>query len=166
MFKKQITWTLTSILALAIVIGGGIYARDSRLRASDENVYAKSQQGDTPEEVTEGEATRVQAIIIEEESSDKNMKEESEESEEIRIERSVVVTSNMEGIEEAEAGTEVVLSTELLGFEDCEVTFLWQYSEDGASWMDIDGAEYQTYSFELDEVNAQYYWRVVVTTAG
>lgn len=157
MFKKRITWILAAALALVVVIGGGVYSRDARLKASDENVYENTQEPEESEEVTEGTASRVQAIILTEEESD------SETSEEITVEKKVIVTSNMDGVEEAEEGTEVILSAELQGFEDDEVSFRWQYSEDGNEWMDIEGAESQSYSFALDEVNAQYFWRGVVT---
>lgn len=164
MFKKQITWILAAVLALAVVIGGGLYARDSKLRASDENVYTQNQETKDGDMVQEGEASRVQAIILTEDNSDEDTAANEEASEEIKEEKKVVVSSNMDGIEEAEAGTEVVLSTELQGFGDAEVTFRWQYSVDGSDWMDIEGANADSYSFELTEETVQYYWRVIVST--
>lgn len=163
MFKKQITWMLAAVLALVVVIGGSLYARDSKLRASDENVYTQNQETKEGEMVQEGEASRVQAIILtDEDSSEAAAKEET--AEEIKEEKKVVVSSNMDGMEEAEAGTEVILSTELQGFGDAEVTFRWQYSVDGSDWMDIEGANADSYSFELTEETVQYYWRVIVAT--
>ncbi len=165
MFKKRITWVIASVLALALVVGVGIYSRDAKLRASDENVYAAS-HADDDSKVSEGEASRVQAIIISAEDSGKTMtskEESSEETAEAKVEKKVSVTSNMEGVDEAEEGTEVVLNTILEGFENTQIDFQWQYSEDGSSWIDIEGADAESYSFELSEVNAAYYWRVVVT---
>ena len=38
-----------------------------------------------------------------------------------------------------------------------------QYSLDGEQFEDVEGANEMRYAVKLDKINAQYYWRVVVS---
>jgi len=63
-------------------------------------------------------------------------------------------------IEELEYGQPVELECIVDGIDDPDVV-QWQYKDDESDWIDIDCHEL-VYSFILDEVNSQYYYRVVV----
>lgn len=39
----------------------------------------------------------------------------------------------------------------------------WQYSLDGEHFEDVEGANEMRYAVKLDKINAQYYWRFVVS---
>ncbi len=58
-------------------------------------------------------------------------------------------------------GTVIHLSSELIGFENKVYTLQWQYSPDGVNWTDEPGANEDTYTYVLDEQNANYYWRII-----
>ena len=46
---------------------------------------------------------------------------------------------------------------------DAAWSIRWQYSTDGEHFEDIEGANETHYAVTLDSINAQYYWRFVVT---
>jgi hypothetical protein len=48
------------------------------------------------------------------------------------------------------------------GFGDVELTYQWQYSTDGENWTDIEGETKKTYSYIIDETNANNIYRVLV----
>ena len=60
-------------------------------------------------------------------------------------------------------GDEVELVAILVDFlpEDT-YTFVWQESEDGIEWHDIENATHQTYTFIITTENASHLWRVQV----
>ena len=59
-------------------------------------------------------------------------------------------------------GAKITLTAELSGFEGREYTLQWQYSEGNSeNWIDIPGANTDTYIFTLDEINTNYNWRCV-----
>lgn len=59
-------------------------------------------------------------------------------------------------------GARITLTAELTGFEGREYTLQWQYAVgDSDNWIDIAGANNDTYIFTLDEINTHYNWRCV-----
>lgn len=172
--QRKLTVIVASLAALAIVIGVGLYARDAKLMASDENVYAaESQQEEESsaaeivviesgeaEETAEEAAESEEEILLEETETAEEAEESSEEVEE-EVEKTVVLTSNVDDVEEVEEGTEVVLSAELTGFDE-NATLQWQYSEDGETWIDVEGAVEASVSFTMTQENENHLWRVVV----
>ncbi len=65
---------------------------------------------------------------------------------------------------ERKEGSEIRLFTESIGEEEAEgCAFQWQYSLDGEEWLDVEGATEKDYTFQLDETNGRYYWRLIVT---
>ena len=63
----------------------------------------------------------------------------------------------------AVAGTKVVLTATLTGFDNMEYTLQWQYTTDHQNWIDQEGANDLTYTYTLNDETAQYTWRVVVS---
>ena len=49
------------------------------------------------------------------------------------------------------------------GAEPADLIFQWQFSRDGESWEDIDGANGQSYDVAMTAANADCYWRVTVS---
>ena len=46
---------------------------------------------------------------------------------------------------------------------DAKWSIRWQYSQDGEHFEDVEGANEMRYAVKLDKINAQYYWRFVVS---
>ena len=46
---------------------------------------------------------------------------------------------------------------------DAKWSLRWQYSLDGEHFEDVEGANEMRYAVKLDKINAQYYWRFVVS---
>ena len=59
-------------------------------------------------------------------------------------------------------GTEITLIAVPAGFGDVELTYQWQYTTDGENWTNIEGANNKFYTYELDETNVEYEYRVKV----
>ena len=77
--------------------------------------------------------------------------------------RSVEISTEFVGGSFAGFGTEVKLTANLFGYEEVTPFFQWQYSSDnGGSWTNVEGANEQTYTFEITEENYTYSWRVEV----
>ena len=86
--------------------------------------------------------------------------------EEEEIIRTVNVSSNVASDAPVYAGTEIVLSAKLTGFENVAYTLQWQYTPDGGETIcDVPGANDAQYAFIIDDSNAHYLWRVSVTIA-
>ena len=84
--------------------------------------------------------------------------------EEEEIIRTIKVSSSVDGLEAVYAGTEVVLTATLTGFDGETVTYQWQTTPDGgATILDIEGATNASYAFVVDDTNANHLWRVKVT---
>lgn len=92
---------------------------------------------------------------------------ESATPEEEEIIRTVSIGSNVAEGDAVYAGTEIVLTARLNGFENLEYTLQWQYTpDDGENVYDVAGANGTQYAFIIDESNAHYLWRVSVVLAG
>ena len=86
--------------------------------------------------------------------------------EEEEIIRSIKLSSNVDGMEAVYAGTTIVMTAQLVGFENDQYSIQWKYSADnGATMVDIEGATGLQYSFVIDDSNAHYIWSIVITIA-
>ena len=60
-------------------------------------------------------------------------------------------------------GKEITLTAVVSGNEDTDYTLQWWYSIDLQSWTKEPGATGETFTYVLDETNAEYTWKVVVS---
>ena len=78
--------------------------------------------------------------------------------------RAIFVTSNTANMITLKEGMTVILSAQLIGFENDEYTLQWQYSPDGGvTAIDIAGANGLQYGYFLNRDNMNYLYRVVVS---
>ena len=63
-------------------------------------------------------------------------------------------------------GSVAHFETILNGYEDLEYTLQWQYSEDGETWEDLEGATDVKLDQEITLENYEYFWRVAVNVTG
>lgn len=78
-------------------------------------------------------------------------------------ELTLLVSSNLAGMQTVSVGTEMVLTLTVEGAGDHPYTIQWQQSVDGgATWTDVPGANGHEYSIILDETHSGMYWRVNV----
>jgi hypothetical protein len=78
----------------------------------------------------------------------------------------VILHSNLEGLTEVEAGTEVVLTAEPVGFTGLKYTIEWEYEKPDGTFVKIEGADSLIYKFRIDSENAQYVYHVILTPTG
>ena len=90
-----------------------------------------------------------------------------EEEEEKLPARSLEITSTLSGMLSVPIGTPVVMTAELINFREDDIcTYQWQYlDEETDTYIDIDGANELTYSYEITRENFFYTWRLVVLIA-
>jgi len=69
-----------------------------------------------------------------------------------------VFTSHDENIEE---GTPIRVWAEFVGFSAEEATLQWQYSADGAQWIEVPGATGMEHVFEATSASVNYSWRLL-----
>lgn len=74
--------------------------------------------------------------------------------------KSVTITSSWPKDKPAFAGTMITLTAHPEGFENVEYTLQWQRSKDQINWIDVPGENGNTFTYELTEDNAKYFWRV------
>ena len=75
--------------------------------------------------------------------------------------KTIKLTSDWPEGEPAYEGTIITMTAELNGFDGVDYTLQWQHSVDLEEWTVEPGATGTTFSFELNETNVQYTWRVV-----
>lgn len=63
-------------------------------------------------------------------------------------------------------GDMITVSATLIGYEPYEVELQWQYSVDGNEWIDVDGGNELSHSFEATSESVNYGWRLAVTVVG
>lgn len=84
--------------------------------------------------------------------------------EEEEIIRTIKVSSNIDGQSVVYAGTEIILTAALTGFEDDEYTVQWQYSPDGGtSIYDVEGGNELQHAFIINDENADWLWKICIT---
>jgi hypothetical protein len=59
-------------------------------------------------------------------------------------------------------GEEVTLIAVLMDFPPADYNFIWEFSENGKDWSEIENENEQTYTFILNKCNSAYHWRVTV----
>ena len=79
--------------------------------------------------------------------------------------RRVKLVSTLDGLKEVEAGTEIVMTAELIGFTEDEIAAVtWQYRPAGENdFHDIPDAHGLTWSYEISAANIHYEWRILLT---
>ncbi|MEG0050426.1 MAG: hypothetical protein RR865_14825, partial [Clostridia bacterium] len=75
--------------------------------------------------------------------------------------RSIEITASWKN-EQLILGDHVTLTATLHGYESVE-SLQWQMSSDNINWSDVDGANEESYSYQLNEENCTNYWRISVT---
>jgi hypothetical protein len=78
------------------------------------------------------------------------------------VEKKVTITSNWPAGKLGYVGTMITLTSHLTGFKDGTYSLQWQYSTDGETWIDQEGATEESLTYELNETTTHYTWRVVV----
>lgn len=63
-------------------------------------------------------------------------------------------------------GDVMTLRATLIGFDNIDYAFQWQFSTDDTTWTDVSGATGDTLVVQLDESNAGCYWRVSAEVFG
>lgn len=63
-------------------------------------------------------------------------------------------------------GDIISLWGELVGFDGMDVALQWQYSADGATWVNVPGAEGINHSFAATIETVNYAWRLAATVVG
>lgn len=77
--------------------------------------------------------------------------------------KDIVLTSSVEGLTSVPAGTEVTLTAHVTGYDLSNYRLQWQYSPDGGATVhDVADATGLEMTFTLDEVNKDYFWRILV----
>lgn len=114
----------------------------------------------------EGEEPGFYAVTVAQEEEDGSNYRISVNTGSLVIERlRVKIRSSLEGVTEAVAGTEVVLTAEMEGIDTERFNIQWQMGDtkDESSMKDIAGANEPVYSYILDENTAGKYFRVLVS---
>ena len=102
-----------------------------------------------------------------EEPAEEPAPEEPEEAEPIQeaSERQIIIHSTLEGVEAVDEGTEVALTSELIGFEGLNYTLQWYYRpDDRGDYIPIPGATGSTYTYPATEetLRCTYYLGVAI----
>lgn len=134
--SRKIEIAIATVLALALAVIVSVKLTGNILKATEDDAVTY----DTQETITS-----VTELTVEE----------------TEVEKAVVVTTSLDGVENIELGMQVTLYANLYGYDDAEYTVTWQYSADGANWETIEGLNALTYTFTLDESNYMYVWRAV-----
>ena len=100
---------------------------------------------------------------VEKETDTQENTEQGETEEPLR--RSVILSSNLDGLKVIDEGTIITITATLNGFhEDDQYEINWAYSSDnGESFQIIEGANELTYSYPIDEENAHNIWRIIIS---
>ena len=89
---------------------------------------------------------------------------EEEEEEELPA-RYIEITSTISNYKSIAFGTNIIMNAELFNFKDEDICeFQWKYYDYASdTYVDIEGANEQTYTYSITMDNYYYKWRVVVT---
>ena len=80
------------------------------------------------------------------------------------IARSVTVVSSAKDVIDMKFGANIIMTAELHDFKETDVyEFQWYYSEDGKTFIPIEGANGATYEYVIDRSNCFNIWRIEVT---
>ena len=76
----------------------------------------------------------------------------------------VSIQASIAGVEQIEAGTEVILTADVSGHAPDLYTVQWQYSNDnGQTVFDAEDGNALEYRYVITEENKDYIWRVKIT---
>ena len=145
--KGKNTVKIALIVLVAVIVVGFALAKSSTLKATD---TGDAHYGDEVEttDATQSTGTGTTEYV---------------EIPAPTVARSVEIYSEFVGGTFTGFGTQVVMTAVLTGYEDASPAFQWQYTADnGATWNNVEGANGQTYTFEITEENYTYSWRVEV----
>ena len=99
----------------------------------------------------------------EEEQEADTEKGQKKEEEPKPVERQVRIFTSRKDI--VTAGEMIVLTSELIGFDNVVVNYQWQVDRgDGAGWVNVDGATRGKHTFIANKETIMYSWRLIVTT--
>lgn len=94
------------------------------------------------------------------------MPAEEEVVEEEKEEGTVRITANVDASNPITKGTKITLTAVTEGFGDREIShYQWLRTKDGTNWEIIEGANSSKYTFEMNEDNTGYQWKVRVNVA-
>ncbi len=92
--------------------------------------------------------------------------EEEDVEEEEKEEGTVRITANVDASNPITKGTKITLTAVTEGFGDREIShYQWLRTKDGTNWEIIEGANSSKYTFEMNEDNTGYQWKVRVNVA-
>lgn len=89
--------------------------------------------------------------------------EEAEEEIEKKTVGTVKISSNVDASQPIEKGTKITLTATTEGFKGGTIHYQWMRTQDGSTWENIEGANSSKYTFEMNEDNNGYQWKVRVT---
>ena len=120
----------------------------------------------TPTAATSDEAEREDETDVatsdeaeREDETDVATSDEAEREDEVSV--TVIVDIPEDGL--VPEGATISFVAMIQGAEPADLMFQWQFSRDGESWEDIDGANGQSYDVAMTAANADCYWRVTVS---
>lgn len=180
--KKWLLGAAGVLAAVALVVavgsgmrGGFVKATDSDIAQGEETTVPVETQVSTGEIVVETTEETKAEPETEATEAETTVATEAAEAETQPLE----VSLECEVLGELDYGVTVRLTAHVTGADpDAVLRYIWQYSLDGENWQNVENAEtVQTladegeaetvessdvYEFILDEVNGNYYWRVLV----
>ncbi len=130
-------------------------ATSDEAEREDETDVATSDEAEREDETdvaTSDEAER-------EDETDVATSDEAEREDEVSV--TVIVDIPEDGL--VPEGATISFVAMIQGAEPADLMFQWQFSRDGESWEDIDGANGQSYDVAMTAANADCYWRVTVS---
>ena len=130
-------------------------ATSDEAERKDETDIATSDEAEREDETdvaTSDEAER-------EDETDVATSDEAEREDEVSV--TVIVDIPEDGL--VPEGATISFVAMVQGAEPADLMFQWQFSRDGESWEDIDGANGQSYDVAMTAANADCYWRVTVS---
>lgn len=90
-------------------------------------------------------------------------KDAEKEAEEEKTVGTVKISSNVDASQPIEKGTKITLTATTEGFKGGTIHYQWMRTQDGSTWENIEGANSSKYTFEMNEDNNGYQWKVRVT---
>ena len=121
---------------------------DTEAAETRETGAVTEETGETGEEAAEGQ----EAGELAQEAGPEETEAEPAEDQPPVVERKILVHSSLEGVTEVAAGTEVVLTGELIGFEGVDYTLQWYCRVNGTGdFVPIEGAHDLTYVYEVNK---------------
>lgn len=133
-----------------------------------EIVLGESTEIQTEETVEKTDEAVEEEESEEEESEEKEADEEKEKEEKAKTEKksfadakgTISIESNVDMSQPIEEGASVTFTAVVSGFDGFDFHYQWSRSTDGDNWEDIKDANSQKFTFEMNEENSGYMWKV------